>query len=138
MIEKSESNVSHARRRKNFTVLCVTFMLVYTSYNAITNLQSSIHSDKTVGYYSLAIISGCSVFSCLFLTNPLVFLAGYKWTIVLAQFAFLFYIAANIYPVVWIIYPGKTITAFYAFIICLFSMQHLSYAASFELDFGQP
>lgn len=106
-IVSNESDLPKSRRKTNFTILCITFILVYTSFNAVTNLQSSIHTDKSVGYYSLAIISGCTVLSCLFFTNPLIFLCGYKWTIVLAQFGFLFYTAANIYPKVWLIYPGK-------------------------------
>ncbi|CAF1431117.1 unnamed protein product [Rotaria sordida] len=79
------------------------------NFNAVTNLQSSIHLDNKVGYYSLAIISGCTAFSCLFFTNPLIFLCGYKWTIVLAQVGFLFYIAANIYPKVWLMYPASVV-----------------------------
>ncbi|CAF3944911.1 unnamed protein product [Rotaria sordida] len=79
------------------------------NFNAVTNLQSSIHLDKKVGYYSLAIISGCTAFSCLFFTNPLIFLCGYKWTIVLAQVGFLFYIAANIYPKVWLMYRASVV-----------------------------
>ncbi|CAF0790237.1 unnamed protein product [Adineta steineri] len=109
MINNKTTDSSTVRRKTNFSILCLTFILVYTSYNAITNLQSSIHTDKTVGYYSLAIISGCSVLSCLFFTNLLIFVAGYKWTIVLAQVGFLLYIAANMYPKVWIIYPASVI-----------------------------
>jgi Ion channel regulatory protein UNC-93 len=105
--DSNENDLPKVRRKTNFTILCLTFILVYTSYNAITNLQSSIHTDKEVGYYSLAIISGCSVLSCLFFTNPLIFLDGYTWTIVLAQFGFLLYIAVNIYPKLWLIYTGK-------------------------------
>ncbi|UJR16582.1 hypothetical protein I4U23_003482 [Adineta vaga] len=108
-IDSNEWQLSKTRHKTNFAILCITFVLVYTSFNAVTNLQSSIHSHKNVGYYSLAIISGCTVFSCLFITNPLIFLCGYKWTIVLAQFAFLLYIAANVYPKIWIIYPASVI-----------------------------
>ncbi|CAF1286885.1 unnamed protein product [Adineta steineri] len=107
--DENDCEPSNVRRKTNFTILCITFILVYTSFNAVTNLQSSIHEDTSVGYYSLAILSGCTVLSCLFFTNPLIFLCGYKWTIVLAQFGFLIYTAANIYPKVWLIYPASVI-----------------------------
>ncbi|CAF1283621.1 unnamed protein product [Rotaria sordida] len=108
--EKTDSNehsLPKIRRKTDFTILCLTFILVYTSYNAVTNLQSSIHTDNTIGYHSLAIISGCSILSCLIFTNPLIFIGGYKWTIVLAQFGFLIYIAANMYPKVWLMHPAS-------------------------------
>ncbi|CAF4929431.1 unnamed protein product [Rotaria sp. Silwood1] len=95
--------------KKNFSVISITFILIFTSYNAATNLQSSTNTDGNVGLYSLAIISGCSVFSCLFLTNPIIFLAGYKWTIFIAQIGFLLFVAANIYPKVWLMYPTSAV-----------------------------
>ncbi|CAF3797517.1 unnamed protein product [Rotaria sp. Silwood1] len=95
--------------KKNFSVISITFILIFTSYNAVTNLQSSANTDGNVGLYSLAIISGCSVFSCLFLTNPIIFLAGYKWTIFIAQIGFLLFVAANIYPKVWLMYPTSAV-----------------------------
>ena len=93
--------------KKNFFVISITFILIFTSYNAVTNLQSSINTDENVGLYSLAIIAGCSIFSCLFLTNPIIFLAGYKWTIFIAQIGFLLFVGANIYPNIWLMYPSK-------------------------------
>jgi hypothetical protein len=96
----------HRRMKKNFVILCLAFVLLYTSYNAVANLQSSIHPDKGVGLYSLAINSGSSVLSYLIFTIPIIFVGGYKWTIVAAQIGFLLFILGNIYPKAWLLFPG--------------------------------
>lgn len=103
--ETNESNNKNSSK-KNFFIISITFILVYTSYNAVTNLQTSINIDKNIGLYSLAVISGCSVLSCIILTNPLIVFTGYKWTIFIAQIGFILFIAANIYPKGWLMYPG--------------------------------
>ena len=92
--------------KKNFFIIALTSVLIYTSFNAVTNLQSSINIERNIGLYSLSIISGCAIFTCIFLINFIIFLTGYKWTIFLSHIGFLAFIAANIYPKAWLLYPG--------------------------------
>ncbi|CAF4276060.1 unnamed protein product, partial [Didymodactylos carnosus] len=114
--DKSSSNESDdnkqaksRRAKKNFIVICLTFILIYTPYNAVTNLQSSINIDKNIGLYSLAVISVCSVVSCLFLTHPFISIFGYKWSIFISQVGFLLFIVANIYPKASFMFPASVL-----------------------------
>jgi hypothetical protein len=92
--------------RKNFIVITLAFILVFTAYNGVINLQSSINNDNNIGLYALAINSAASILACLFVTNFLMFIWGYKWTMVASQIAFLLFILANMYATEWLMYPG--------------------------------
>ena len=137
VIESNDEVSSHSDEssliKKNFTVLSLTFILVYTSYNAVTNLQSSINIDKTTSLYSLGVISGCSILSYFFLTNPIIFVFGYKWTIFLAQIGFILFIAANIYPKAWLMFPGKH-DFFHVFAYVCYSFGSVWFLSSWLLD----
>ncbi len=74
-----------SRTYKNLFVLCVAFLLQFTAFNAIGNLQSSLNTEANVGVNSLSIIYAFLVFSSVFLPHPLIALLGLKWTIVVSQ-----------------------------------------------------
>jgi len=95
------------RTKKNVAIICLAFVCVFTSSNAVNNLQSSINVDGEVGLYSLAFLTAGSMFASLLLTTPLIFIFGYKWTIVAGQVGMLAYIAANMYPIGALLYPSK-------------------------------
>jgi len=73
------------RTYKNLLVLCVTFLLLFTGFRAISNLQSSLNTEANVGVNSLSIIYAFLIFSSIFLPHPLITLLGLKWTIVISQ-----------------------------------------------------
>jgi hypothetical protein len=95
------------RTKKNVAIICLAFVCVFTSSNAVNNLQSSINVDGEVGLYSLAFLTAGSMFASLLLTTPLIFIFGYKWTIVAGQIGMLTYIAANMYPIAALLYPSN-------------------------------
>ena len=70
---------------KNLFVLCLAFLLQFTAFGAIGNLQSSLNTEANVGVNSLSIIYACLIFSSIFLPHPLISLLGLKWTIVISQ-----------------------------------------------------
>jgi hypothetical protein len=108
---------------KNLFLLCVAFLLQFTAFRAINNLQSSLNTEANVGVNSLSIIYGFLIFSSIFLPHPLMALLGLKWTIVICQipyvskfnllnsnvffFSYLLYVAANYYPKAYLMYPGN-------------------------------
>lgn len=98
---------SKKHEKKNLAIICLAFVCVFTSSNAVNNLQSSIHVDGDVGLYSLAFLTAGSMFASLLLTTPLIYIFGYKWTIVAGQVAILAYIAANLYPIAALLYPSE-------------------------------
>ena len=73
------------RTYKNLLVLCIAFLLQFTAFNAIGNLQSSLNTEANVGVNSLSIIYACLIFSSIFLPHPLTALFGLKWALVLSQ-----------------------------------------------------
>lgn len=70
---------------KNLLVLCVAFLLQFTAFGAIGNLQSSLNTEANVGVNSLSIIYAFLIFSSIFLPHPLIALFGLKWTLVMSQ-----------------------------------------------------
>ena len=73
------------RTYKNLLVLCVAFLLQFTAFSAMGNLQSSLNTDADIGVNSLSIIYACLIFSSIFLPHPLIAILGLKWTIVISQ-----------------------------------------------------
>jgi len=70
---------------KNLLVLCVAFLLQFTAFSAMGNLQSSLNTEANIGVNSLSIIYACLIFSSIFLPHPLIAILGLKWTIVISQ-----------------------------------------------------
>lgn len=73
------------RTYKNLFVLCIAFLLQFTAFGAIGNLQSSLNAEANVGVNSLSIIYAFLVFSAIFLPHPLIAILGLKWTLVVSQ-----------------------------------------------------
>lgn len=97
----------HKGKKKNLAVISLAFLGVFTSYNAVSNLQSSLNADEDVGLNSLALFASGGIFASLFLSTPIIFIFGYKWSIVAGQVALLAFAAANIYPHGVLLYPSK-------------------------------
>lgn len=90
--------------KKNLVVLSVSFLLVFTAFRAIQNLQSSINSANKLGQIAMGCVHGTMFLTCLFapvLINKLTA----KWTIVLGLLFYLFWIAANFYPHFYTLVP---------------------------------
>ncbi|CAF3752723.1 unnamed protein product [Rotaria sordida] len=94
-------------KKRNLTIICLSFVCAYTSYNAVANLQSSVNTEKNVGLYSLVLEAVGSIFGSLFLTTPLMYTFGYKWIIVIGQIGVLAYTAANMYPKAVLMYSTQ-------------------------------
>lgn len=82
---KSAKDDSRFRTYKNLLVLCIAFLLQFTAFGAMGNLQSSLNTEANVGVNSLSIIYAFLIFSSIFLPHPLTALFGLKWTLVMSQ-----------------------------------------------------
>ncbi|CAF4256858.1 unnamed protein product, partial [Rotaria magnacalcarata] len=69
-IFSKEKSPSAIRAFKNVLVICFAFLLQFTAFNAIANLQSSLNTDANVGVNSLSIIYACLLLSATFLPHP--------------------------------------------------------------------
>ncbi|UJR33101.1 hypothetical protein I4U23_020558 [Adineta vaga] len=91
IIDNKITNGSAAKKRfrfhtyKNLLILCLAFLLQFTAFGAMGNLQSSLNTEANVA------------------------ILGLKWTLVLCQIPYLLYIAANYYPKAYLMYPAAAL-----------------------------
>lgn len=73
------------RAHKNVLVIGVAFLLQFTAFNGMQNLQSSLNSEANIGVNSSSIIYVFLIISSIFLPHPLMSIFGLKWTLVISQ-----------------------------------------------------
>lgn len=84
--------------KKNVLTIGIAWIFLFTAFQSMANLQSSLNNDQGLGTASLSTIYITLVISSMFLPPILIDKFGTKWTIVLCQFSYLLYIASNIVP----------------------------------------
>ncbi len=102
--DAAEMAQSRWKYRKNLIVLSLSFILVFTAFRSIQNLQSSLNQTGRLGVIAMGCVHGTMFLTCLFapvLINKLTS----KWTIVLGLLFYLFWIAANFYPHFYTLIP---------------------------------
>ncbi|WAR27578.1 UN93L-like protein, partial [Mya arenaria] len=92
------------RIRKNFVLLCVSFILVFNAFRAIQNLQSSLNSTGYLGIISMASIHGTMCLTCLW-APVLINSVTAKWTLVIGVWTHILWIAGNFYPRFYTLIP---------------------------------
>ncbi|XP_058834637.1 UNC93-like protein [Topomyia yanbarensis] len=97
---------------KNIAVLGFAFMIHFTAFHGTSNLQSSVHSDGSLGAYTLAAIYGSLILSNIFLPVMMIRWLGCKWTIVVSFIAYMPYIAAQFYPRFYTLIPAGLAVGF--------------------------
>jgi MFS family permease len=95
--------------KKNVFIIGISWTFLFTAFQSMANLQSSLNSDEGLGTISLSIIYITLVLSCSFLPPMLIDRYGIKLTIIMSQFSYLLFIAANIYPKWYFLLPSAAI-----------------------------
>ena len=98
---------------KNLLILCTGFLSLFIAFNALQNLQSSLHSDASLGFTSLCLIYGGFLTSCLFVPKLLITKFGCKLTILISMIGYVLYTAANFYPRWWTLVPASILVGRY-------------------------
>ncbi|KAI3383475.1 hypothetical protein SNEBB_007477 [Seison nebaliae] len=106
------SSLTHNQVRKNLGSICVAFFLLFSAFQALSNLQSSINNDSGLGTASLSTVYAGIVISCLLLPHTLINAFGLKKTLMLSQSAYLLYIMANFYPTWGTMIPSAALLGF--------------------------
>lgn len=83
---------------KNVTVISTAFTFLYTGFQGMMNIQSSINAEGGLGTISLAFIYGSLMVSCIFLPTIMIQRFTAKWTLVVTLMGYIPYIAAQFYP----------------------------------------
>ncbi|CAF4222559.1 unnamed protein product, partial [Rotaria sordida] len=68
---------------KNLIIISLGFLIMYTAFNGILSLQSSLNAKGNVGVKSLIVINIVILFSAIFLTGISIDIFGLKWTIII-------------------------------------------------------
>lgn len=92
---------------KNLISLSISFFFLFSAFNAISNLQSSLNSEASLGTISLFVIYASFALSCLFLPSILTSKLGYKWSLFICEICYCIYIIANLYSKWWTLIPGN-------------------------------
>ncbi|KAL1401075.1 hypothetical protein pipiens_006910 [Culex pipiens pipiens] len=97
---------------KNIAILGFAFMIHFTAFHGTSNLQSSVHSDGSLGAFTLASIYGSLILSNIFLPVMVIRWLGCKWTIVVSFVAYMPYLAAQFYPRFYTLIPAGLAVGF--------------------------
>ncbi|KXJ84175.1 hypothetical protein RP20_CCG018066 [Aedes albopictus] len=97
---------------KNIAILGFAFMIHFTAFHGTSNLQSSVHSDGSLGAFTLASIYGSLILSNIFLPVMVIRWLGCKWTIVVSFVAYMPYIAAQFFPRFYTLIPAGLAVGF--------------------------
>ena len=104
-----DCNMNKWQIMKNFVVLSCGWVFVFTAFNAITNLQTSLNREDGVGVDSLTTIYSVQILSSLFLPDFIISRLGCKWTISATICGYTLYMAANFYAVKATMIPAAVI-----------------------------
>ena len=94
---------------KNLIIVGLAWIFLFTAYQSIANLQSSLNSMDGLGTASLSTIYVSLILSCIFLPTILIKKLTVKWTIFFSQLTYIFFMAANIYPHYYTLLPTAVI-----------------------------
>lgn len=94
---------------KNLIIISFAWVLLFTAFQSMANLQSSLNNDQDLGTKSLSTIYFTLVLSCILIPPFIIDKYGLKTTIIISQFTYLLYIAANIYPNYKILIPAAAL-----------------------------
>ncbi|XP_068230620.1 UNC93-like protein [Palaemon carinicauda] len=102
-----EERMEKYRMLKNVFVISFAFMFLFTSFNSMANLQSSI--NKVQGTTALSTLYAALVISCAFVPTWMIKKFKAKWTLAMSMLGYSTYIAAQFYPRVWTLVPTSII-----------------------------
>ncbi|KAK3085508.1 hypothetical protein FSP39_004334 [Pinctada imbricata] len=94
---------------RNLFVVSFAFMFMFTAFQSLTNLQSTLNREEGVGTGGLAILYGALVISCLFVPPFVIGHLGCKWTIAASMVCYIVYMAANFYAIWGLMAPASVI-----------------------------
>lgn len=110
-IDTDELGNTRWRYIKNLVVLSLSFILVFSAFRSIQNLQSSLNTTGRLGVIAMCCVHGTMCLSCLF-SPVLTTRVSPKWTIVAGLVFYLFWIAANFFPHFYTLVPTSIAVGF--------------------------
>ena len=106
---KKENRRIKLKIMKNVLLIGGSWILLFTAFQSIANLQSSLNGDSGLGTASLSTIYVALILGSIFLPTTMMEKLGIKWTLVICQCTYILYIAANLYAKYWTMIPAAII-----------------------------
>ncbi|XP_052817426.1 protein unc-93 homolog A-like isoform X2 [Mya arenaria] len=106
---KQEYPMTRLQIIKNLLVVSFGFLFLFTSFQSLANLQSSLNREEGLGTWGLATIYIALVLSCMFLPPFIIDILGCKWTVAFSMLCYILYMVANFYAVWGTIIPAAII-----------------------------
>ncbi|XP_069657456.1 protein unc-93 homolog A [Haliaeetus albicilla] len=97
------------RNLKNVLVISFGFLLLFTAYGGLQNLQSSLHSEEGLGVASLSVLYAALILSSMFLPPILIKKLGCKWTITGSMCCYIAFSLGNFYASWYTLIPTSVI-----------------------------
>ncbi|XP_001631329.2 protein unc-93 homolog A [Nematostella vectensis] len=91
------SKKEELRIMKNVLVVSLGFLFIFTAFQSLQNLQSSLNPDQGLGLASLSVVYAALILSCILVPPYMIGRLGCKWTLVISMFAYVLYTVANYY-----------------------------------------
>ncbi|XP_055997689.1 protein unc-93 homolog A-like [Ostrea edulis] len=88
------------KERRTVISLSIIFVVVFSGFHGIQNLQSTINNESGRGVISLSVVYGCFVLSSFFAPSFIRVLTA-KGCLITGCISHLVYAASNLYPVFW-------------------------------------
>ncbi|KAK3737479.1 hypothetical protein QZH41_008361 [Actinostola sp. cb2023] len=92
---------------KNIIIISGGFLFLFTAFQSMQNLQSSLNSDEGLGVTSLCILYAALIISCMFLPPFMIGRLGCKWTLVVSMISYVLYTAANYHARYYTLIPAS-------------------------------
>ncbi|XP_071854941.1 protein unc-93 homolog A-like [Apostichopus japonicus] len=102
------------RINRNVIVISFSFLLLFTAFQALSNLQSSINCDAGLGLASLSTIYATLILSSMFVPSIMIRYLGLKWTLAIAMVCYAIYTLANYFPSWGTLIPASALVGFAA------------------------
>ena len=105
---------SRARLWSDAIIVDLAFVINFTAFQSMQNLQSSLNYTQGLGTIGLSVVYGALVVSALFLPPFCIRRFGCKWTIAMCLFPYAIFMAANLHATWWTIIPSAILLGFAA------------------------
>ena len=90
--------------KKNLILLCASFILLFSAFRAIQNLQSSLNEEDNLGIIAMTCVHGTMFLTCLW-APAIINKFTAKWTLSFGMFSFILWTGANFYPRFYTLIP---------------------------------
>jgi len=94
---------------KNVAAVSCAFMVQFTAFQGIANLQSSINAKDGLGTVSLSAIYAALVVSCIFVPTFIIKRLTVKWTLCVSMLCYAPYLAAQFHPRFYTLVPAGVV-----------------------------